>query len=96
MSTIITRTRGLLAALALLVIVSPIGATVQPSRRTQATESAHVQATTVDAGEALPPAGSPEFGILIIIGIVGVLILIAWLFSRVGSEGPEASDGSII
>jgi hypothetical protein len=40
-------------------------------------------------------AGSPELGVLIIIGVVGFLIFIAWVFSRVGEGGSRHSDGTM-
>ena len=39
-----------------------------------------------------PPAGDPELGLIIIVGIVGFLILVAWVFSRVGDD--NASRGT--
>ena len=30
---------------------------------------------------------SPELGVLIILGVLGLLVLVAWVFSRVGDDG---------
>lgn len=73
--------RALLAAVALAVFAPAALAT--DTRR------------AIDAADGHPPSGSPEFGILIVIGIVGFLVLVAWLFSRVGDDGPP-SDRSMI
>jgi hypothetical protein len=45
--------------------------------------------------ETAPPAGSPEMGVLIIIGIVALLILIAWIIARAGEES-RGGDSSLI
>ncbi|MFO0822404.1 MAG: hypothetical protein U0792_04685 [Gemmataceae bacterium] len=90
-------TRAVLVAVTLTLFVSPALATRQttPSVATKTTERSH--AATPDSAEEHHPAGSPELGILMIIGVVVFLILMAWLFSRVGGEGePKAPDGSII
>jgi hypothetical protein len=42
-----------------------------------------------------PRAGSPEMGVLIILGAVGFLVLVAWIFSRVGDES-RSGDSSLI
>ena len=49
-----------------------------------------------EAGGADPPAGSPELGILIIIGVVGLLVLIAWIFSRIGDDSRSSGDSSLV
>jgi hypothetical protein len=90
MSDIITRIRIWLVGLALAFVASPAVASGRgssdPSRATdtarEATESA--------------PAGSPEFGVLIIIGVVAFLVFVAWLVTRVGDDNPRGGDGSII
>jgi hypothetical protein len=51
--------------------------------------------TTVDTSQPHEPAGSPEIGILIIIGLIGLLIVVAWLFSRIGEKGSHQSDGTL-
>ena len=42
------------------------------------------------------PAGSPEFGVLIVIGVVAFLAFVAWLFTRVGDDSGPRGDGSMI
>jgi hypothetical protein len=86
MSTIIARGRALLAAL-LLGLFTPVAAATPQATATKA---------LIDegAGPVKPPAGSPELGLLIIIGAVGFFVLVAWLFSRAGeAEGSYRSDG---
>jgi hypothetical protein len=39
-------------------------------------------------------AGNPMLGVLIIIGLVGLLIFVAWIFSRVG-EGNSRQSGTL-
>lgn len=38
------------------------------------------------------PAGNPLLGALVIVGIVGFLILVAWIFSRIGESNNRHSD----
>jgi hypothetical protein len=42
-----------------------------------------------------PRAGSPEMGVLIILGAVGFLVFVAWVFSRVGDES-TGGDRSLV
>lgn len=87
-------TRAMLAALALAFPITPAFANVPPpsTAATKTTDRGHRE-----SAEEQPPAGSPELGILMIIGGVVFLILMAWLFSRVGGEDETKSpDGSII
>ena len=42
------------------------------------------------------PAGSPEMGVLIIIGVVGFFVLVAWVFSRVGDDTSSPGDRTLI
>jgi hypothetical protein len=51
--------------------------------------------STVDASQPHEPAGSPEIGVLIIVGVIGLLIFIAWVFSRMGESGSRSSDGTL-
>lgn len=86
----LTRVRVLAAVLALAAAAAPAAAAPAPSSLgTRTTEVAHAE--VADA----PPAGSPELGVLLIIGVVAVLIFMAWLLSRVGDDSPQ-SDGTII
>lgn len=91
MSNITARGRALLAAL-LLGLFAPAAAATD--RSTAAADPTPASArTTADegAGPVKPVAGSPELGVVIIIGAVGFLVFVAWLFSRT-SDGPR-SDG---
>jgi hypothetical protein len=42
------------------------------------------------------PAGNPQMGLLIIAGIIGFLILVAWLLTRVSEEGRQGDDRSLL
>jgi hypothetical protein len=42
-----------------------------------------------------PRAGSPEMGVLIILGAVAFLVFVAWVFSRVGDDR-NSGDRSMI
>lgn len=94
MFAIFTWTRALLAALVLTVLATAAQAT-SPRRTT-----AHTLPTGADRLQAVaeepPPPGSPELGILLIIGVVGLLIFMAWLVSRVSDDNSPRGDGSII
>jgi len=93
-----TWTRSLLATLLLLtVFIAPAVATARPSSPlSRTTEVDRTHPTNRDAGEDQPPAGSPELGILLIIGIVGIFIFMVWLVSRVSDDSSPRGDGSII
>jgi hypothetical protein len=60
--------------------------------------AAAARATPVSKADPaeIAPAGSPEFGILIIIGAVAFLAFVAWLFTRVGDDSGPRGDGSMI
>ncbi|MCE9560555.1 MAG: hypothetical protein K8U57_00740 [Planctomycetes bacterium] len=81
------RSRALLAALVLTCLATPASATTRATSHSQTTEAIKHE-VAVEA----PPTGSPELGILLIIGIVGVVILMAWLFSRVNDDSSTGSD----
>lgn len=89
MSTATNWLRTLIAAVALAVLApSAVADRTAPT-------SASARANATDPAEDRPPAGSPEFGLLIILGAVGFLIFVAWLFTRVGDDSPP-SDKSMI
>jgi len=91
-----TWTRALFATLALAAFTLPVAAAphaTSPLRRTTETSRA---ATHHGEPEPNPPAGSPELGILLIIGVIGFLIFMTWLLSRVSDDSSPPSDGSII
>jgi hypothetical protein len=83
MFTLRTWGRILLVAL-MLFIAAPMTSAQQTASKTRTTDTTH---TTETSAEPRQPAGSPEFGFLIIIGIVGFVILVAWIFSRAGEGG---------
>jgi hypothetical protein len=93
MATIITWGRVLLVAI-LFALFTPM---VEASSRATASKNqpgptARSKSTEPEGAEAVKPsAGSPELGVVIILGAVGVLVFFAWLFTRVGQGG--RSDG---
>jgi hypothetical protein len=90
----ITRIRTAFVAVMAMFLHSPLLASGQgPVTHTRTTELA--QSAARDAVET-PPAGSPEFGVLIIIAVVAFFIFVAWLVVRVGDDPPHGGDGSII
>jgi hypothetical protein len=83
MFTIITRMRMLLAGLVLAFSATAA----------MANASAATRAETPAADKQ--PAGSPEMGVLIVIGVVGFLVLLAWIVSRIGDDS-RSGDTSLI
>ena len=85
MFTVITWTRILFVALALSAFApsvsanadsQPVGTSANhPTGRGAATKSG-------ESGEGRPRAGSPEFGVLIIIGAVAFVVIVAWIIAR--------------
>ena len=89
------RVRALIAVLALAGVAAPAAANVPPpSPGPRATEAARTPASQREPPDA-PPAGSPELGVLLIIGVVAFLVVMAWVLSRVGDDSPR-DDGTII
>jgi H+/Cl- antiporter ClcA len=70
--------------IALVLALATPHALAQPTGRSPA-ESARQHA-----------AGDADFGWLIILGLVGVLILIAWLISRMGDDGGRGPDHTML
>ena len=79
MFAIVTWSRALLVALALALCTPSASAVSRPT----ATHPTSLRARSPRIGN---PQGSPEFGVLIIIGAVGFLIVVAWLIARVGDD----------
>ncbi len=61
------------------------------SRATERTSSARSDEVVTER----PRVGNPEFGILIIIGAVGFVVLVAWLIARVGDDSRSSGDSTI-
>ena len=94
MSNIIAWGRALLAALLLGLFIPAADAGPQSTATGDRTVTTTRTAEDEGAGPVKPPAGSPELGMLIIIGAVGFLVVVAWLFSRAGESGSTyQSDG---
>lgn len=81
MSILKNWSRFLLVVLTLALLISDATAMESTANETTATD---------------PPAGNPEFGLLIIAGLIGFLILVTWLFSRVSDTSHGTSDKSIL
>jgi len=84
--------RGLVVAM-LVLISSPHAfaqrsATKLPSRTTETTSNNTQH-------EERERVGDPILGVLIIAGVVGLLIFIAWVYSRIGEGGSRHSDGTM-
>jgi hypothetical protein len=96
MVTFIRWSRVLLAALALALWPPPIVASGLTTTQSQATASARTTSAASETRERIP-AGSPELGVLIIIGLVGFLVLVAWIFARVGDDSRRGpSDRTLL
>jgi len=85
MFTLIRRSRGLLA----VVLLTAFAATA-------AAQSHSGQSLPTAPSAEREPAGSPEFGLLIILGAVAFLVLVAWLFTRVGDDRRSGGDKSLL
>ncbi|MBA4186678.1 MAG: hypothetical protein C0467_01535 [Planctomycetaceae bacterium] len=96
MFTVLSWTRALFAILALAAFTLPVAAAPQTTSPLGRTTEASRAATHHGVPEPNPPAGSPELGILLIIGVIGFLIFMTWLLSRVSDDSSPPSDGSII
>ena len=83
MPTIITRMRLLFVGLALLLFA--------PVAMANAGSTTRAETPVADK----QPAGSPEMGILIVIGVVAFLFFVAWVVSRMGDDN-RSGDTSLI
>jgi hypothetical protein len=90
MFTHFTWGRILLAALALTTL-NPCAFATGRSSTSRTTEPTYETTT-----EPPPPAGDPNLGILIIVGVVAFLILVAWIFSRTGDDGGRGPDRTLL
>jgi beta-lactamase regulating signal transducer with metallopeptidase domain len=79
-----TPLRSLLLAVVLAFAAHAVDARAAGQEQPQTT----ARSTARSKGEAAPtaPEGVPVDGVLIIIGIVGAVILLAWVCSRVGDS----------
>ena len=89
MSAIVTAMRILLVGLT-LTLFAPV------ALANAATTFPTVKSTALAEPVEKPRAGSPEMGVLIIIGAVGFLVLVAWIFSRVGDDNRPGGDRSMV
>jgi hypothetical protein len=100
MFTVINRTRVLIAALALSAFAPPASANAadpMPVGTARNRTAGRVEATkATETGEERPRAGSPEFGVLIILGAVAFIVVVAWLISRIGDDSGPRDDRSLL
>jgi hypothetical protein len=82
--TIITRMRMLFIGLALLLFA--------PGAMANAGSTTRAETPVTDKQVA---AGSPEMGVLIIIGVVAFLFFVAWIVSRMGDDS-RSGDTSLV
>src|SRR5580704_10233391 len=61
----------------------------------QSTETNRTDTSSNTPQEAHQRAGSPELGVLILVGVVGFLVLIAWVISRIGEGSGRQSDNTL-
>jgi hypothetical protein len=97
MLAIVAWIRVMLAALLLALVAPSIAAKVadQPPSATGksgATARGAPESKTDDTTQPPPRNGSPELGILILIGGVAFIILVAWLIARVGDDNSPRGD----
>ncbi len=98
MFTIVNWTRALFAALALTLFAPTVTAenANPPEKNTaRSTSSSHSPGSGRSTAEEPHRTGSPEFGVLIIIGVVGFIILVAWLIARIGDDNRPRSDSIV-
>ena len=86
--------RGLFAAVLLLILTPLASAQVSGSKLPIHTSAPSTERTREgpDSHADSEPAGNPIIGVLLIAGVVGVLVLVAWLFSRVGEGNGRQTD----
>jgi hypothetical protein len=86
--------RGLFAAIPLLLLTPLVFAQSSGSKLPIHTSDRSTERTRdgPDSRADREPAGNPILGVFIIAGVVGFLVLLAWLFSRVGEGNGRNSD----
>jgi hypothetical protein len=52
--------------------------------------------STGRTGAADSGAGDSDFGLLIIVGVIGLIVLVAWLISRMGDDGGRGPDHTML
>ena len=84
-----TWNRVLLAAMMLLLSASYTFA------ERGATKLRTTEITTNATTSHPEPSGSPELGVLIIIGVIAFVIFVAWVFSRIGEGHSRPADNTM-
>lgn len=96
MFTIAKGLRLWVAVGALAFLAGPVSANAPPDQTPRTTATQRTHNTGRDSGgsptDEQPPPGSPEFGVLILIGIVAFLVAIAWVIARFGDNTRPPSD----
>jgi len=82
MLTNVTRIRALFVLMVLAFLTSPATVNAGLSGTNRGTTGSTKQEVVVEHTQA----GSPELGVLLIIGIVAAVIFMAWVFSRMGDD----------
>ena len=90
MLTMFTRMRMLFVGLVLALAASSALASGLPG--SQATATSRPDLPPVEK----QPAGSPEMGILVIIGVVAFLVLIAWIVAHIGDDSRSSGESSLV
>jgi hypothetical protein len=89
---------SLLAAI-LLLTLNPFATAQQSGSRLPSGPSIRSTEPSRHDSPAAPvppePKGNPILGVLLILGVVGLFIVIAWLFSRIGEKDVRRSDGTL-
>jgi len=87
--------RGLTAVLAWAMFAAEASANAAwPRVPTPPTAFAKSVSTQTTPPDSIPTeaAGSPELGVLIILGIVGTIVFLAWLFAHIGDNSGRNGD----
>jgi hypothetical protein len=90
MLALCTWSRALLVAM-LLTFFSLDALAQRDATKSQSSQITRKDTTQEERGNV----GNPMLGVLIIIGVVGFLVFVAWVFSRVGQGGSRPSDGTM-
>jgi hypothetical protein len=96
MLTITHWTRVLLTALALSAYAPAVSANAADPMPVGTARNRAEPTKATDVAEERPRAGSPEFGVLIIIGAVAFIVIIAWLISRIGDDSGPRDDRTLL
>ena len=54
------------------------------------------QSTGRSSGNGAATAGDADFGLLIIAGVIGLIVLVAWIIARMGDDGGRGPDHTML